>query len=217
MAPALGTFRATLTLGKRSYSAAIQVHDDIHMPLLSYDHCQELGFIFSDFPKQILEVNMSTCVRSCLFLPSRLPQKPGSTFARIQGRTGLQGGPLGSPIKLTAGPPMRIHLKDDVVPFTINASRQILFGYRNQVKDELNSMVAQRLIKPACNEPWEWCHPLVVISRALKFGSQSPSPSSTSKFPNPPTLHQLHSLLYVVWTRKQRISLQKMPCVVTNS
>lgn len=51
MAPALGTFQATLTLGKRSCHARIQVHDGVQTPLLSYTHCKELAIISRDFPK----------------------------------------------------------------------------------------------------------------------------------------------------------------------
>ncbi|KAK4310272.1 hypothetical protein Pmani_018151 [Petrolisthes manimaculis] len=56
MAPALGIFKATLNLGKRSCPARIQVHEGVQTPLLSYGHCKELAIISSDFPKPILEV-----------------------------------------------------------------------------------------------------------------------------------------------------------------
>ena len=49
--PALGTFLATLSLGKWSCSAVIQVHEGVQMPLMSYTHCQELAIISSEFPK----------------------------------------------------------------------------------------------------------------------------------------------------------------------
>ena len=55
MKPALGTFQATLTLGKRSCSAVIQVQDGFSMPLLCYSHCLALAIIPPDFPKPISE------------------------------------------------------------------------------------------------------------------------------------------------------------------
>ncbi|KAK4316013.1 hypothetical protein Pmani_012797 [Petrolisthes manimaculis] len=40
MAPALGIFKATLNLGKRSCPARIQVHEGVQTPLLSYGHSE---------------------------------------------------------------------------------------------------------------------------------------------------------------------------------
>ncbi|XP_064083050.1 uncharacterized protein LOC135199066 [Macrobrachium nipponense] len=70
-----------------------------------------------------------------------------------------------APLKPMAGPPMRIHLKDGAVPFAIHTPRQIPFAFKDQVKEELDSMVAQGIIKPAGDDPSVWCHPLVVVPK----------------------------------------------------
>ena len=166
MAPALGTFLATLSLGKWSCSAVIQVHEGVQMPLLSYTHCQELAIISSEFPKPILEVkHVNRCKK--LPLPSTTsPAEAKDFFLRefkdvLVSKEDLRADPL-KPMK---GPPMKIHLKDGAVPFAIHTPRQIPFAFHNQVKEELDSMVAQGIIKPTGDEPSEWCHPLIVVPK----------------------------------------------------
>lgn len=66
MTPALGTFKATLSLAKRSCLATIQVHEGVQMPLLSYALCKELAIIPPGFPRPILQV---THINRCKELP----------------------------------------------------------------------------------------------------------------------------------------------------
>lgn len=167
MAPALGTFTATLTLGKRSCSARIRVHEGIQTPLLSYGHCQELAIISKDFPKPILEVKH---VNRCTELPdfsTTSPSEAKAFFLKEFQDVLVDKAALGStPLKTMVGPPMRIHLKEAAVPFAIHTPRQIPLAFKDQVKEELDSMVAQGIIKPAGDEPSDWCHPLVAVAKA---------------------------------------------------
>ena len=166
MSPALGVFQATLTLGKRSCSASVQVHDGIQVPLLSYGHCQELAIISPEFPKPISEVKHVNRCKELPFIPSTSPAEAKHFFLQtfkdvLVSKEDLRTAPL----KPMSGPPMRIHLNDSAVSFTIHTPRQIPFAFRGQVKEELDSMVAQGIIKPAGDEPSEWCHPLVVVPK----------------------------------------------------
>ncbi|XP_068224072.1 uncharacterized protein [Palaemon carinicauda] len=193
MTPALGTFQATLMLGKQSCSAVIQVHDGVQTPLLSYSHCKELAIISSDFPKPILEVKH---VKRCKGLPLSATTSP--TEARefllrefkdvLITKEDLKT----TPLQPMTGPPMRIHLKDGAVPFAVHTPRQIPFAFRDQVKEELASMVTQGIIKPAGNEPSEWCHPLVIVAKdsgvritvdLTKLNSQVSRPTHLSPTP----------------------------------
>ncbi|XP_068230979.1 uncharacterized protein [Palaemon carinicauda] len=166
MSPALGILQATLTLGKRSCLARIQVHENVEVPLLSYGHCQELSIISPDFPKPILEVKH---VNRCKELPISATTSPSAAkeyFLRefkdvLVSKEDLKTAPL----KPMAGPPMRIYLKEGAVPFAIHTPRQIPFAFKDQVKEELDSMVAQGIIKPAGDDPSAWCHPLVVVAK----------------------------------------------------
>ncbi|KAK7078457.1 hypothetical protein SK128_012071 [Halocaridina rubra] len=45
--------------------------------------------------------------------------------------------------------PMKIHLKDNAVPFAIHMPRSIPFAIQSLVKEELDLLVMQGIIKPA--------------------------------------------------------------------
>lgn len=60
---------------------------------------------------------------------------------------------------------MKIHLKEGAVPFAIHSPRQIPFAFHQQAKEELKFMVRQRITEPAGDEPFAWCHPLVVVAK----------------------------------------------------
>ena len=119
-----------------------------------------------------------------------------------------------APLKPMKGPPMKIQLKDSAVPFAVHTPRQIPFAFRNQVKEELDSMVAQGIIKPTGDEPSEWCHPLIVVPKNSGVRITVDLTKLNSQVPVQFTLHQLHLLLFVVWTQRQDTSLQRMPCAV---
>ncbi|XP_068227911.1 uncharacterized protein [Palaemon carinicauda] len=193
MTPALGTFQATLMLGKQSCSAVIQVHDGVQTPLLSYSHCKELAIVSPDFPKPILEVKH---VKRCKELPLSAATSPTEAiefFLRefkdvLVTKEDLKT----TPLQQMTGPPMRIHLKDGTLPFAVHTPRQIPFAFRDQVKEELASMVTQGIIKPAGDEPSERCHPLVVVAKdsgaritvdLTKLNSQVSRPTHPSPTP----------------------------------
>ncbi|XP_068216653.1 uncharacterized protein [Palaemon carinicauda] len=169
MTPALGTLKATLSLANRSCHAMIQVHEGIQMPLLSYAHCKELAIIPPDFPRPILQV---VHVNRCKDLPLHANSTPAEAreyFLRtfpdvLVSKEDLKAAPLRS----MAGPPMKIHLKEDAVPFAIHTPRQIPYAFREPVKIELDSMVQQGIIKPCGDEPSEWIHEL--LTRCRKNG-----------------------------------------------
>ena len=163
MSPALGVFQAILTLGKRSCSASVQVHDGIQVPLLSYGHCQELAIISPEFLKSIFEVKHVNRCKELSFIPSTSPVEAKHFFLQTFKDVLVSKEDLRmTSLKPMADPPMRIHLKDNAVSFAIHTPRQIPFAFRDQVKEELDSTVAQGIIKPTDDEPSEWCHPLVI-------------------------------------------------------
>ena len=154
MAPALGTFMATLTLGKQSCHAEIRVHEGFQTMLLSYDHSKELAIISKDFPKPILAVEY---VKRCTELPlsnSTPPSEAKAYFLKEFKDVLVDKASLAStPLKPMVCPPMRIHLKEGAVPFAIHTPHQIPLAFKDQVKDELDSMVTQGIIKPAGDAP----------------------------------------------------------------
>lgn len=64
-----------------------------------------------------------------------------------------------------SGPPMRIHLKPGVTPFVVHTPQPIPFVFREQVKEELISLVQQGIITPTGDESSECCHPMVLIPK----------------------------------------------------
>ncbi|KAK7079869.1 hypothetical protein SK128_025785, partial [Halocaridina rubra] len=135
MSPALGWFHATLKLGNKSFVAKIQVLEGIQTPLLSFGNCQELTIILLDIPKPILTI---THVNLCAELS--LPATTSPSAARdfflhtfrylLVSKTDLQA----TPPRKMIGCPMKIHLKDDALPFTIHVPRTIPFVFQCQVK-----------------------------------------------------------------------------------
>ena len=166
MSPPLGSLEVTLTLAKRSCQARLQVHDGVTTPLLSFSHCKELAIISPKFPKPILQV---THVHRCTEFPlteATPPAEARDYFVRnfpdvLVSKDDLKTAPL-QPMK---GDPMKIHLKPDATPFALNTPRQIPYAFRDAVKDELQSMVDQGIIKQCGDEPSDWCHPMVVVPK----------------------------------------------------
>ena len=87
---------------------------------------------------------------------------------------------------------MRIHLKEDAVPFAIHTPRPIPFAFQNQVKEEIDSMVRQGIIAPTRDEPSAWCHPMVLVPKnngvritvdLTKLNSQVSRPAHPSPTP----------------------------------
>ncbi|XP_064083925.1 uncharacterized protein K02A2.6-like [Macrobrachium nipponense] len=166
MTPAVGCFQATLRLGNKSCSATIHVHEDIQTPLLSREHCRALAIVSLEFPKPILKV---THVNRCAQFPASAMTSPAASkdyFLRhfsdvLISKKDLQTQPL----KKMAGPLMRIHLKPGATPFAVHTPRPIPFTLRDQVKEEHDSLVQQGIIRPAGDEPSEWCHPMVLVPK----------------------------------------------------
>ncbi|XP_043188392.1 uncharacterized protein K02A2.6-like [Amphibalanus amphitrite] len=70
------------------------------------------------------------------------------------------------PLKPMTGPPMAIHITEDAKPFAVRASRPVPHAWRDNVKKQLDDMVRQGIITPLGDEPSDWCHPLVLVSKA---------------------------------------------------
>ncbi|XP_064120305.1 uncharacterized protein LOC135224910 [Macrobrachium nipponense] len=194
MTPAVGYFQATLRLGNKSCSATIHVHEDIQTPLLSREHCRAFAIVSPDFLKPILKV---THLNRCAQFPASAMTPPAAIkdyflwhFSDILiSKKDLQTQPL----KKMAGPPMRIHLKPGATPFAVHTPRPIPFALRDQVKEELDSLVQQGVIRPAGDEPFEWCHPMVLVPKDkgvriivdhTHLNSQVGRPTHTSPMPH---------------------------------
>ncbi|ROT85619.1 hypothetical protein C7M84_010242 [Penaeus vannamei] len=69
----------------------------------------------------------------------------------------------GLSLKTMHGPPMRIFLKEIAQPVAIYTPRVIPLALREDVRKELDNLVAQGIIAPAGDEPSQWWHPMVAV------------------------------------------------------
>lgn len=60
---------------------------------------------------------------------------------------------------------MQIHLKPVATLYAVHIPTCIPFAFREQVKEELDSLVQQGIITPAGDKPSEWCHLMVLIPK----------------------------------------------------
>ena len=63
------------------------------------------------------------------------------------------------------GPPMDIRLHPDATPACAHHARPTPYAFREQVKEQLDDMVANEIIEPV-TEPSEWCHPIVIVNKS---------------------------------------------------
>ena len=63
------------------------------------------------------------------------------------------------------GEPMKIHLKEGATPSAIYTCRQIPFKLKEEVKNTLDTMVKNNIIRPITDTPSDWCHPLVIVPK----------------------------------------------------
>ena len=170
-----------------------QCHDK--HPLISWSHAQELRIIPADFPKQLQErqqmdksqwkarKNHSRCIGSVKqhhsspsYQVSPPPSPPPQSLEPdvlhtyisktlndvLRKKEGLKSG---DSLKKMSGPPMKIHIKDNAQPYAIHTARRIPVAYEQDVKQELEELVAQDIITSTGDTPSEWCHPMVVVPK----------------------------------------------------
>ena len=71
----------------------------------------------------------------------------------------------GAALNPLTGPPMRIFLRPDAEPFAISSPRPIPLAWLDDVRRELDALVAHGIIVPVGDSPSEWCHPLVIVPK----------------------------------------------------
>ena len=69
-------------------------------------------------------------------------------------------------LKEMEGGPMKIHLVDEVTSYAIHKSRPIPYAWRQEVKETLDNIVSNGVIKPLEDEPSDWCHPMVIVPKS---------------------------------------------------
>ena len=146
-----------------SYSTTeVLVCQDHQGMLLSWFTCRDLAIIPSRYPEAISRV--APVVAS----PPRDNPSPADR-AKVREQLLIEFADVFSTnetLRCMEGPPMKIHVQPDAPPFAVHAARPIPFAWREEVQEQLDTMVQQGVIEPLGDQPSEWCYPLVIVPKS---------------------------------------------------
>ena len=63
------------------------------------------------------------------------------------------------------GPPMKIYIRDNAIPYALTAPRRTSIALREQVKNELQDMEIKGIITRVDNEVTQWCSPMLAVRK----------------------------------------------------
>jgi hypothetical protein len=192
----IGFFPARLSIRESTLDCKIYVQRGTNRFLLSGQACEKLGII--SFPLQRAQTITAAEKPNIITLTKGIEGDPTDSlihiireriitdFADVFGDDDT--------LRPMQGPPMKIHLKPDAQPYALTAARQVAFGLREQVQQELQNMMAKGIIEKLEDEASEWCHPMVVVrkpdgriricvdyTKLNKFVTRSTYPTRTPK------------------------------------
>ena len=127
----------------------INCQEDIPI-LLSWKTCMKLGMIYKKFPKPIYSLKQEFDVET----EKRLLLEE---FADVHSNN--------QELKPMKGGPMKIYLEENAQPNYAKVARQIPFMLQKEVKQKLDDLCSKNNIRPLEDEPTEWRHPMVVVSK----------------------------------------------------
>ena len=158
---AMGTIEATLFSGSKQHHTLLHVYNDLDDALLSCGSLVALGFLPGEWPKQVASIQLEHPTTPALPInPSKsdidkIRSGLLAEFADVFATDSLQ--PM-------TGPAMDIQLQPDATASCIYTARPIPYAFRDQVKTQLDDMVANGIIEPV-SSPSEWCHPVVIVPK----------------------------------------------------
>ena len=156
-----GSIPVTLTSDGRQHVSTLHVYDGLDDALLSRQSLEALRFLPKDWPQHVLSVQ-----------PLKSPTVPlaptAADIERIRGELLTEFADVfdAATLKPMAAPPppMDIVLEPDAKPHCVYTARPIPYAYRDHVKEQLDTMVADGIIEPV-SEPSDWCHPIVIVNK----------------------------------------------------
>ena len=180
----IGTVDIHIHVANRSTRETVLICKGQQGILLAWYVCRDLGIIPKDYPKQVCAMKHT---HSQLSPPKNVtehttPPKsstakhaPFNTMDTSDRRSHTRKELLeefkdvfstSDELKTMTGEPMKIHLKENVETFAISTTRSIPFAWRDEVKENLDRMTRQGIVKPLGDSPTRWCHPLVVVPKS---------------------------------------------------
>ena len=186
-----GSFQCTLTMGQRQTSTTVTVISGLDAALLSWYDAIAVGIISPDFPRQIYGVTemtkapQSDAERTTTATLTTQPAAATNVSPSLPTWDPGSGDPTPAqrqkhmdalkeafprvfstqpPLREMTGGPMRIELRPDARPYAVTAARHIPHAWREDIKRQLDDLVAQDVITPVAH-PTEWCHPMVPVPK----------------------------------------------------
>ena len=153
-----GYFHAKITIQGSTTEAKIYVQKGATEILLAGETAEQLGIVV--FPHHN---SKKVAVAEC-----QMPAQSNDSITNVQNAILKEFSDVfddGATLRAMIGDPMRIHLQDNAVPFALTATRQVAFGLRDQLREELESMLQKGIIERVADEPSKWCHPIVVVKK----------------------------------------------------
>jgi hypothetical protein len=72
---------------------------------------------------------------------------------------------LDTELKTMKGPPLKIELKEEAIPYAVHGARLIPYAWRDKVKRIIDDNVAKGLWEPVGDRPTDWCQQQVVVPK----------------------------------------------------
>ena len=137
----LGCISARITAGNHSIQTIVHVYDDLTDALLSRQSLEALGFLPENWPRHVRQV---TQLKNDDPTPAEIAKIRADLISEFADVFSESTGHL----KPMAGPDMDIILEPDAKPRRVYTARPIPYAYRDQVKQQLDDMVAEGIIEP---------------------------------------------------------------------
>ena len=169
----IGTFKAIIHLHERAVEDTIYVFKESQGLLLAWYTAQKLGILPDHYPQPTEHFQAQN--------PSKRSVSPVCSVKdanQHQQRKQLRSSLLKefpdvftsddstASLKPMTGSPMVIHLTEDATPYAVRAARPVPYAWRDNVRSQLDEMVRQGIIAPLGDEPSDWCHPLVLVTKS---------------------------------------------------
>ena len=157
----LGKLQTIISYGDCHADVEIFVCKGVRELLIDRATLVSLRVIHRDFPRQISSI-------MAVNHDYDIPENPSTEeIERIKERLIAEYEDVfdTKPLKPMKGKKVHIELKEGAIPCSIRCPRKIPFAWRDQVKQELDDLVAKNIIKPAPEEASDFVSPLVVVPK----------------------------------------------------
>ena len=148
-------------------------HIDIELELEGSRHREQV-ILCRDVGRQDFYLSLDAC-KALKIVHKSFPYPIGSIGSVSQGGPEADKAKLvneyvqifdqGGSLPTMKGEPMKIELLPNAKPYCMSGVRPVPYSVREETMQEIKRMEEQGIIEPIGDEPCEWCHPMVVVSK----------------------------------------------------